>query len=167
MLDTADNGIVYFSLGSNIKTASLAPSKLKILLKSFANLKQRVLFKWENGTIPEKPKNVIASKWFPQKSILGNLGIEHYQLVIGSISLTMLWILAHKNTKLFISHGGANSILEAKYYGVPMLIIPIYGEQMTNMEVAVHQKFAQVLHMYNFTEPIVTAVIKEMLENPR
>lgn len=76
-------------------------------------------------------------------------------------------ILAHNNTKLFITHGGFNSILEAQYFGVPLLGIPIYGEQFTNLEVVAHEKWAKVLHLYNFTEPVVTGTIKQMLDNPR
>lgn len=76
-------------------------------------------------------------------------------------------ILAHENTKLFITHGGYNSILEAQYFGVPLLGIPIYGDQMTNLDVVVHEKWAQVLHLYNFTVPVVTGTIHQMLNNPR
>lgn len=75
--------------------------------------------------------------------------------------------MAHNNTKLFITHGGYNSILEAQYFGVPLLGIPIYGDQMTNLDVVVHEKWAQVLHLYNFTEPVVSGTIKQMLNNPR
>lgn len=48
----------------------------------------------------------MISKWFPQSDIL-----------------------AHPNTKLFISHCGLGSVNEAKYRGVPILGVPIYGDQ--------------------------------------
>lgn len=76
-------------------------------------------------------------------------------------------ILAHNNTKLFITHGGYNSIMEGQYFGVPLLGIPIYGDQFTNLDVVVHEKWAQVLHLYNFTVPVVTGTLHQMLNNPR
>lgn len=62
-MDSAKNGVIYFSLGSNIRTTWLNEPKLKVLLASFGNLKQKVLFKWENATLPNRPKNVMISKW--------------------------------------------------------------------------------------------------------
>ncbi|KAF1748496.1 hypothetical protein GCK72_024963 [Caenorhabditis remanei] len=41
-------------------------------------------------------------------------------------------ILNHKNLKLFVSHGGMNSVLETMYYGVPMVIMPVFTDQFRN-----------------------------------
>lgn len=38
-------------------------------------------------------------------------------------------LVAHKNTKLFITHSGLMSSQEAIYHGVPMLGIPIFADQ--------------------------------------
>lgn len=62
-LDSATDGVIYFSLGSNIKTIWLNEPKLKVLLAALGSLKQKVLFKWENATLPNRPKNVMISKW--------------------------------------------------------------------------------------------------------
>jgi len=39
-------------------------------------------------------------------------------------------ILAHKNVVLFITHGGLFGTQEGLYRGVPMLFIPLYGDQV-------------------------------------
>lgn len=41
-------------------------------------------------------------------------------------------ILAHKNIVLFISHGGLFGNMEAMDRGVPILFIPLYGDQYRN-----------------------------------
>lgn len=39
---------------------------------------------------------------------------------------------AHQNVKLFITQGGQQSVEEAIDRTVPMLIIPVYGDQFAN-----------------------------------
>jgi hypothetical protein len=41
-------------------------------------------------------------------------------------------ILNHKNTKLFISHGGIESTHEAIHSGTPILLMPMFGDQPRN-----------------------------------
>nr|XP_020139846.1 UDP-glucuronosyltransferase 2A2 isoform X1 [Microcebus murinus] len=42
-------------------------------------------------------------------------------------------LLGHPKTKAFITHGGMNGIYEAIYHGVPMVGIPIFGDQPDNI----------------------------------
>jgi hypothetical protein len=43
----------------------------KAFLESFSKLKQRILWKWETGSLPGQPSNVKLYKWLPQSDILG------------------------------------------------------------------------------------------------
>nr|XP_015838844.1 PREDICTED: 2-hydroxyacylsphingosine 1-beta-galactosyltransferase isoform X2 [Tribolium castaneum] len=108
-LDSAKHGVIYFSLGSNLKSAQLPLEKRNALLQTFAKLKQKILWKWEDEDLPGKPPNVKVAKWLPQQDIL-----------------------AHPNVKLFITHGGQSSTTETIYHGVPILGIPIFGDQKIN-----------------------------------
>jgi glucuronosyltransferase len=72
-MDEAKDGVIFFSLGSNVKSSKMSPEKVKEFLDAFAELSQRVLWKWETDSLPDQPKNVMLGKWLPQNDILGNL----------------------------------------------------------------------------------------------
>lgn len=70
-LDDSSEGVVYFSMGSNLKSAYLHPEKRNAILKAFARLKQKVLWKFETDEISNLPENVRIEKWLPQSGVLG------------------------------------------------------------------------------------------------
>lgn len=68
-MESNKNGVIYFSMGSNLKSKDW-PEEIKTgLLKMFGNLKQTVIWKFEED-LPNVPKNVHILKWVPQTSIL-------------------------------------------------------------------------------------------------
>ncbi|XP_023165177.2 UDP-glucuronosyltransferase 2B13 isoform X2 [Drosophila hydei] len=121
-IDNATHGVVYFSLGSYMKSTDMPPEKTEQLLQAFGRLKQQVLWKYENASIGQLPPNVMIRKWMPQNDIL-----------------------AHPNVKLFISHGGIFGTQEGIYWGVPMLCIPLYGDQHRNTIKSVREGYARSL----------------------
>ncbi|XP_030647794.1 UDP-glucuronosyltransferase 2A1-like isoform X3 [Chanos chanos] len=60
-------------------------------------------------------------------------------------------LLGHPKTKAFITHGGTNGIYEAIYHGVPMVGIPMFGDQSDNM-VHMKSKGAAVIMDFNSME---------------
>lgn len=68
---SSEQGIIYFSLGSVIKSSKMPRETVSLFLSTFAKVKQTVLWKWEDDQMPELPKNVIVRKWFPQNDVLG------------------------------------------------------------------------------------------------
>lgn len=52
--------------------------------------------------------------------------IYHFTIFTGSSS-------GHPKTRAFITHAGINGITEAIYHGVPVVGIPLFGEQADNM----------------------------------
>lgn len=143
-VEEATHGVVYFSMGSNIQSANL-PNKIRDdLLSAFAKLKQRVLWKWEVPDLPGKPDNVMISSWFPQDDVL-----------------------AHPNVKLFITHGGLLSSMEAIYHGVPIIGIPVFGDQTLNMLRAENAGYGVSIAFKNLTETSITWALDEMLEKDK
>lgn len=109
-LDSATDGAIYFSLGSNVKSKNISPATRKAIIEAFSQLtKYKVLWKFEDDEMPDKPSNVKISKWVPQQDVL-----------------------RHKNVKVFITQAGVQSLEEALYARVPMIAIPYFGDQDAN-----------------------------------
>ncbi|XP_026763807.2 UDP-glucosyltransferase 2-like [Galleria mellonella] len=143
LLDNANNGLIYFSMGSNLKSKYLPDELKRGFLKIFRELKQTVLWKFEEP-LPNLPKNVHIVQWAPQPSIL-----------------------AHPNCVLFITHGGLLSTTEAVHFGKPIIGIPVFGDQFTNIERAVNRGFAvKVTLSYEMVDELKSA-IDEVLSNPK
>jgi glucuronosyltransferase len=69
-LDDAQDGAVYFSLGSNLQTRQLSTGPLTALCNALGSLKQRVLWK-HDGNMAIHPANIKFVKWAPQQAVLG------------------------------------------------------------------------------------------------
>ena len=45
-------------------------------------------------------------------------------------------LLAHKDIKAFVSHVGHHSLYESAYHGVPVVAVPLFGDQFFNAKKA-------------------------------
>lgn len=73
---------------------------------------------------------------------------------------------AHPNVKLFISHGGLLGTTEAVHEGVPILAMPIFGDQITNIKAVMDKGVAEMMYYSNLNEDEIFTKVKSMLENP-
>lgn len=69
-MDKSTKGVIYFSLGSIIRAASLPNETITAFKEAFAELELNVLWKFEDETL-DVPSNVIIRNWFPQRDLLG------------------------------------------------------------------------------------------------
>lgn len=71
--DSAKEGVVYFSLGSNMMGTSLPDKAKNGLFSAFSELKDfNIIWKWESETdFPGYAKNILFKKWVPQQALLG------------------------------------------------------------------------------------------------
>jgi glucuronosyltransferase len=69
--------VIYFSLGSNVRSDLLPEEKRLAFLEAFSELPQKVLWKWESDVLPGQPSNVKLGKWMPQQDILGE-SVEYH-----------------------------------------------------------------------------------------
>ncbi|XP_066252398.1 UDP-glycosyltransferase UGT5-like [Euwallacea similis] len=144
LLDNASEGVIYFSLGSNIQPSLMSNKIKKALLKTLGGRKEKILWKWDEKILENQPSNFLISKWFPQQSIL-----------------------AHKNCKLFISHGGLLSTTETIYFGVPVLALPVMGDQKMNAARIVAKGMGVSIPFAEITEKRLTEALELVLEDPK
>ncbi|MHB8062954.1 MAG: nucleotide disphospho-sugar-binding domain-containing protein [Ruminiclostridium sp.] len=116
--------IIYISLGSMISRKSF----LKKCVKAFGNKDMTVILSC-GGLQPEKlgklPENIYAYSFVPQLEVL-------------------------QHVDLFFTHGGMNSVNEAMFYGVPMLVKPVINDQPVNaFQVEELQIGKQMTHPYS------------------
>ncbi|KAF6203897.1 hypothetical protein GE061_002234 [Apolygus lucorum] len=145
-MDEAVEGVVYFSLGSavdmNIVTRG---TRMDGFLKAFLSLKYRVILKWMGDNMPDvSDPRILIRLWFPQ-----------------------LGILAHKNTRVFVTHGGLQSVMETVNYGVPVVAIPIFGDQFKNVKIVVSRGIGVELDKRNLTENSLRWAIEEVANNAK
>ncbi|KAM8806608.1 UDP-glucuronosyltransferase 1A1-like [Eudromia elegans] len=104
---SGEHGIVVFSLGSMV---SEIPMKKAIeITKALGTVPQTVLWRYTGEVPPNMPKNIKLVKWLPQNDLL-----------------------AHPKTRAFITHGGSHGIYEGICNAVPMVLMPLFGDQMDN-----------------------------------
>jgi len=73
----------------------------------------------------------------------------------------------HPNVKVFITHGGMMGTMEGVYSGVPMVAIPLFGDQFHNVKNYEDIGIAVRVDYTSITKETVLKALREVLENPR
>ena len=142
-LDSADS-VVLVSFGSTLQPSQMAQDKLDILFSVFRDLPQySFIWKWD-GKVPDVlvPPNVLLSSWLPQQDLL-----------------------AHRNTKTFITHGGLGGITEAIYHKVTLVGIPFGNDQMSNLERASRHGYCKLMLWEKLSVEALKEAIRESVES--
>ncbi|XP_053663196.1 UDP-glucosyltransferase 2-like [Anopheles marshallii] len=146
VVESAKNGFILFSLGSNARSDLLGPERVRNILNAMERLPQyQFLWKFESdeSKLPVPvPKNVYIRAWMPQNDLL-----------------------AHPNIKLFITHSGLLSTQEAIWHGVPIVGFPLFADQFRNINYCVEVGIAKRLSMQHFQANELVQVVQEMLGN--
>uniref|UniRef100_A0A1I8PEC4 UDP-glucuronosyltransferase n=1 Tax=Stomoxys calcitrans TaxID=35570 RepID=A0A1I8PEC4_STOCA len=140
----AEEGVILFTLGTNVKEDHLHPKTLDKIYNVLSKLPQKVLWKCDDEyRIPGNSSNILFRSWLPQRDIL-----------------------AHPKVKLLFGHGGKGGITEAKFYGVPIVGMPLFADQFLNMnEVVVNGYGLMLEHGEALNDVIIYATVNEVLEN--
>lgn len=141
--NSSKHGAIFFSMGSNFQVSSLDPKVIRVFYNVLSKVKQNVVWKWDGlSEVPGTSKNIFYGSWLPQGDIL-----------------------AHKNLKLFVTHGGKGSIVESQYHGVPMIGLPAFFDQLSNVQSIVDDGYGLQLDYQTMTEDDFRKTIEEVLQN--
>ncbi|XP_069374564.1 UDP glucuronosyltransferase 5 family, polypeptide G1 [Paralichthys olivaceus] len=141
MQSSGEHGVVVMSLGSYV---SALPHKVtEAIAAAFAQLPQKVVWRF----VGEKPSslgnNTLLMKWLPQKDLLG-----------------------HPKTRAFVAHGGTNGMYEAIFHGVPVVGLPLLFDQFDNLLRLKERGAARVVEVKSLTKENFIEALKDILETP-
>ncbi|EFB25096.1 hypothetical protein PANDA_021500, partial [Ailuropoda melanoleuca] len=141
-----DSGFVLVALGSMVSICQ-SQEAVREMNSAFAHLSQGVIWKCNPSHWPKDVKlaaNVKIVDWLPQNDLL-----------------------AHPQIRLFVTHGGLNSIMEAIQHGVPMVGIPVLGEQAENLIRVEAKKFGVSIQLKQVKAETLALKMKEVIEDKR
>uniref|UniRef100_A0A8C6IHW6 UDP-glucuronosyltransferase n=1 Tax=Mus spicilegus TaxID=10103 RepID=A0A8C6IHW6_MUSSI len=141
-----DSGFVLVALGSVV---SMIQSKeiIKEMNSAFAHLPQGVLWTCKSSHWPKDVSlapNVKIMDWLPQ-----------------------IDLLAHPSIRLFVTHGGMSSVMEAVQHGVPMVGIPFFSDQPENMVRVEAKNLGVSIQLQKLKAESFALTMKEVIEDQR
>jgi len=137
--DMMKKPIIYISMGSIMSSKTFC----KRCIRAFGNKELSIILntgKVNPETLGNIPSNIWAYSFVPQLEVL-------------------------QHTDLFITHGGMNSVNEAMFYGVPMLVMPIINDQPVNAEQVDRLKLGQKSRAFPTTAAILYRQAMDVLNN--
>lgn len=142
LLDNATAGAVYVSFGSGISTAEMEPEFIEMLLRTFESLPYTVLWK-HDGFLARTPANVFVQTWFDQYDLLH-----------------------HRNVRAFVTQGGVQSTDEAIDALVPLVGMPMMGDQAFNTNKYVELGIGRVVDTVHVDAQQLSDAITDVAGNP-
>ncbi|XP_025752059.2 UDP-glucuronosyltransferase 1-1 isoform X2 [Manacus vitellinus] len=137
---SGEHGIVVFSLGSMV---SEIPMKKAIeIADALGTVPQTVLWRYTGPTPPNLPQNVKLVKWLPQNDLL-----------------------AHPKTRAFITHGGSHGIYEGICNAVPMVLMPLFGDQMDNAKRVESRGAGLTLNILEMTSQDISTALRAVIND--
>ncbi|NWR78672.1 UD11 glucuronosyltransferase, partial [Centropus unirufus] len=139
---SGEHGIVVFSLGSMV--SEIPMKKAEEIAKALGSVPQTVLWRY-TGPVPSNlPKNVKLRKWLPQNDLL-----------------------AHPKTRAFITHGGSHGVYEGICNAVPMLLMPLFGDQMDNAKRVESRGAGLTLNILEMTSDDISTALKAVINDKK
>ncbi|KAH8255360.1 hypothetical protein KR038_001620 [Drosophila bunnanda] len=144
-ISASNRSIIVFSLGSRFTWRKSPHSLVSTFTKAFSQFPDYDIYWTYDGAnqsvISLDFRHIKVSKWWPQCELL-----------------------ASGKVRLFITHGGKGSVSEALYYGVPMLGLPLVGDQRVNLRKMQSKKWGLTLSTHNLTHIELHRAMERILD---
>ncbi|XP_036860333.2 UDP-glucuronosyltransferase 3A1-like isoform X1 [Manis javanica] len=141
-----DSGFVLVALGSMVSTYQ-SQEALMEMNNAFTRLSQGVIWSCKCLHWPKDIQlatNVKIVDWLPQNDLL-----------------------AHPRIRLFVTHGGMNSVMEAIQHGVPMVGIPVLSDQHENVVRIEVKNLGVSLQLKQLKAEMLALKMKQVIEDKR
>ncbi|XP_051877213.1 UDP-glucuronosyltransferase 1A1-like [Pristis pectinata] len=139
---SGEHGAVIFSLGSMISDMPI--STANTIAEAFGQIPQKVVWR-HSGERPSKLEpNTKLVEWLPQNDLL-----------------------AHPKTRAFLTHGGAHGIYEAICNAVPMVMMPLFGDQMDNTLRMMRHGAGVILNLKDITSRDLVDALNNVINDIR
>ncbi|XP_038820295.1 UDP-glucuronosyltransferase 1A1-like [Salvelinus namaycush] len=139
---SGEDGFIVFSLGSMV--ASLPEDITLVFLQAFTLIPQKVLWRYSGPVPGNVPDNVKLMKWIPQNDLL-----------------------AHHGARAFLTHSGTHGLYEGVCHAVPMVMLPLFGDQPDNAQRLASKGVGVVLDINHITVETLLQALDEVVNNPR
>ncbi len=137
-----DQPLLYISLGS---VAVPQSEFFKLCFEAFAEQPWQVVLSigklLDPTTLGPVPDNFLLSPYVPQLEIL-------------------------PRTHIFVTHAGANSVIESMYYGVPMVLIPQQPEQQLHAQRVVDMGLGVMLGKDTMSAATLREAVERVAQDP-
>ncbi|XP_048418940.1 UDP-glucuronosyltransferase 2A1-like [Stegostoma tigrinum] len=137
---SGDHGIIVMSLGTIV--SSLPMHITMQIAEAFAQVPQKVIWRYDGNIPPNIGNNTLLAKWIPQNDLLG-----------------------HPKTRAFIAHGGTNGVYEAIYHGVPVVGMPLLFDQFDNLLRLEIRGAAKVINVATMRSTDLLQALNEVIHN--
>lgn len=77
--------------------------------------------------------------------------------------IIITYFLGHKNVKAFITHGGMFGMTEALSAGVPVVVLPMFGDQFVNAAAARDSGCGEILVYKDLSKITIFNALKKVL----
>lgn len=73
----------------------------------------------------------------------------------------------HPNVKCYLGHGGLLGVSEGVYVGLPMVLVPMFGDQFHNTAAVKTRGAAVMIEYDNLNEQLLRHALDEVFNNTR
>ncbi|XP_056676117.1 UDP-glucuronosyltransferase 1-2-like isoform X5 [Monodelphis domestica] len=137
---SGEHGVVVFSLGSMVSEIPMA--KAMEIAEALGTIPQTVLWRYTGKPPSNLAKNTKLVKWLPQNDLL-----------------------AHPKARAFITHAGSHGIYEGICNGVPMVLMPLFGDQMDNAKRMESRGAGVILNVLDMTSSDLSKALKTVIND--
>ncbi|XP_040822702.1 UDP-glucuronosyltransferase 2B14-like isoform X1 [Ochotona curzoniae] len=138
---SGEEGVVVFSLGSMV--SKMTEERANVIASALAQLPQKVLWRFDGKKPETLGPNTQMYNWIPQNDLLG-----------------------HPKTRAFVTHGGANGVYEAIHHGIPMVGLPLFGDQPDNIAYMTAKGAAVRLNWKTMSSADLLNALKTVIHDP-